>query len=88
MATFLDGAAAMGRAIAALFFVRFWRQSRDRLFLTFSLGFGCFGVTCAVLGLVPLATEAQPYVFLLRLIGFSAILSGIVLRNLGEKPGS
>jgi len=87
MAIFLDGAAAMGCMIAALFFARFWRRSGDRLFVTFAMAFGCFSINYALLGLLPLADETRPFVFLVRLIGFVAILWGIVHRNWGEKPG-
>ena len=34
------GAMAMGYAVAGLFFLRFWRDARDRLFGLFALAFG------------------------------------------------
>lgn len=81
MATFLYGATAMGCFIAGLFFLRFWRQSRDALFVSFAVAFWVFALNYGMLGLVPLATERRPYVFLLRLAGFITILCGIVQKN-------
>ena len=43
MNPFYWGATAMGCLVAALFFFRFYRQSTDRLFLFFALGFTIFG---------------------------------------------
>ena len=81
MVAFLDGAVAMGCIVAALFFLRFWRDSRDALFLTFAVAFGIFALNYAALGLVPFANETRPYIFLLRLLGFLAILGGIARKN-------
>ncbi len=81
MVGFLYGGTAMGCVIAALFFLRFWRESHDSLFLTFSIAFWIFAANYAILGLVPFADETRPYVFMLRLLGFAAILWGIVGKN-------
>ncbi len=39
------GAAATASLVAALFFLRFWRQSRDSLFLWFSVAFAIDALT-------------------------------------------
>jgi len=81
MLTFLNGVVAMGCFVAGLFFLKFWRSSRDRLFLTFGVAFWIFCVNYGVLGLAAFADEQRPYVFLLRLVGFVAILWGVVEKN-------
>ena len=81
MHTFLQGAVAMGCAIAGLFFLRFWRDSRDRLFLYFSLAFWTIGVSSVLLGMIAFATEWRVYVFLMRLLAFCLILYGILEKN-------
>lgn len=86
MVAFLHGAAAMGCIVTALFFLRFWRESNDSLFLTFSIAFCVFAANYAILGVVPFADETRPYVFLLRLLGFVVILWGIVGKNRGPRP--
>ena len=81
MATFLQGAVAMGCAVAGLFFLRFWRDSGDRLFRWFALAFWVMAVSYILLGVIAFATEWRVYVFLLRLIAFSLILLGIFEKN-------
>jgi hypothetical protein len=79
--TFLHGAAAMNSVIIALFFLRFWRHSLDRLFLFFGLAFGMLAIDRAALALVPSATEWRQYVYLVRLLAFTVIICGIVDKN-------
>jgi hypothetical protein len=81
MVTFLYGAAAMGCAVIGLFFWRFWRQSRDRLFLMFALAFWILTIDRTVLGTITFASEWRAYVFLLRLVAFCLILYGIYDKN-------
>ena len=81
METFLHGAAAANCGFIGLFFLRFWRQSRDTLFLSFALAFLILGVKRTVLGVWPFATEWREYVYLLRLAAFCLIIYGIVDKN-------
>lgn len=81
MTDFLNGATAMGCMVAALFFFRFYRQSADRLFLFFGLGFTMFGANRLVLGLIDENHEATNYVYLSRLLAFVLILYAIVDKN-------
>ena len=81
MSAFFYGATAMGCAIAGLFFLRFWRESLDRLFLLFALAFWMLASNYAVLGTVTFATEWRVYVFLVRLAAFCLIIFAIVDKN-------
>jgi hypothetical protein len=45
MEQFVMGAIAMASAIAALYFLRFWRDTGDRLFAIFALAFLLLGIT-------------------------------------------
>jgi len=78
---FLHGTVAMGCVAVALFFLRFWQQSRDRLFLRFSAAFWLLALSYALLGTMPLATEWRVYVFVVRLLAYCVILYGIVEKN-------
>jgi hypothetical protein len=78
---FLQGAVAMGCAIAGLFFLRFWKDSGDRLFIRFALAFWLLAVSYVLLGVVRFATEWRVYVFVLRLVAFSLILYAIFDKN-------
>jgi hypothetical protein len=78
---FLHGAVAMGCTVAAVFFLRFWQQSRDRLFVWFAAAFAVLALSYVLLGTVAFATEWRVYVFILRLVAFTTILYGIFQKN-------
>jgi hypothetical protein len=46
---FLSGAITMGCATAGLFFLRFWKRTRDRLFIAFALAFWLLAIGQALL---------------------------------------
>ena len=79
------GAAAMASLVAALFFLRFWRQSRDSLFLWFSVAFGLDAATRLLLGLGHISDEHQPFFYLARLATFVVIMFAIVQKNWPRK---
>jgi uncharacterized protein (TIGR04206 family) len=81
MVSFLNGAAAMACAGITVFFLRFWRESEDRLFPCLAIAFLIFAVNYAVLALLPLADERRTIAFALRLVGFTAILVGVLLKS-------
>jgi hypothetical protein len=81
MVSFFHGAVAMGCFVAGLFFLRFWRDSQDRLFRWFALAFWVLAASYVLLGLITLATEWRVYVFVLRLISFLLILFAIFEKN-------
>jgi uncharacterized protein DUF5985 len=78
---FLQGAVGMGCVVAGLFFLRFWRDSRDRLFLRFAIAFWLLAMSYVLLGVISFATEWRLYVFVVRLVAFCFILYGIAEKN-------
>ncbi len=78
---FFYGASTMGCAVAGLYFLRFWRESFDRLFLLFALAFWLLAANYALLGTIQFANEARVYIFGLRLVAFCLILYGIFDKN-------
>lgn len=78
----LGGAVAMGSLTIALFFLRFWRTSRDRFFLYFALSFGIEGLHRVYSALQTEASESSPVHYLIRLAAYSLILWAIVEKNL------
>ncbi len=78
---FLWGALAMASGTAALFFLRFWRQSGDRLFLFFCLSFLLLSVSWVVLAILRPGLETGPYVYLVRLFAFCVIIIGVLDKN-------
>ena len=79
------GAVAMASFVAALFFLRFWRQSHDRLFLWFSVAFAIDAATRLVLGLSHVSVEQEPIFYLARLTTFCVIIFAIVQKNWPRK---
>jgi peptidoglycan/LPS O-acetylase OafA/YrhL len=78
---FLNGATVMGSLACALFFLRFWRQSRDRLFAFFSLAFVALTGNWLLLTLFNASDETRHYLYLLRLAAFLLIIYGIWDKN-------
>ena len=81
MRQLLLGATAMGSFVAALFFLRFYRQTRDALFAYFGAAFGLLGVHWLALGLAGPAEEARVYFYVARLLAFLLIIVAIVQKN-------
>jgi hypothetical protein len=79
---FVGGLLTAGFAVAALFFLRFWTRTGDRLFLTFAGAFLLLAVNQAVPVLLGIPSEEQGYVYLLRLAGFALIILAILSKNL------
>ena len=78
---FLGGAIAMGFAIAALFFLKFWRRSSDVLFGIFAAAFLLLALGQALLALTNVPVEERSWIYLLRLAAFTLIIIGIVHKN-------
>ena len=82
---FLSGAVTMGFAVAAIFFLRFWRDTRDGLFLSFALAFLLLGLVQALLALGNVPVEERSWIYLIRLGAFLIILAAIVRKNLSSR---
>lgn len=77
------GAIAAGSATAALFFLRFWRQTRDRFFLLFAAAFALEAVDRVGLAVIPYAAEDEPMFYIVRLLAYGLILVAIWQKNRG-----
>jgi len=78
---FLSGAITLGFFTAAGFFLRFWRLTRDRLFLAFSAAFALLALNQALAAFLGAGDELTPYTYVLRVLGFILILYAIVDKN-------
>lgn len=78
---FLSGAVALGFFVCGLFFLRFWRRTRDQLFLAFALAFGLLGLGQTILALASIPTEERGSLYLLRLAAFAVIMIAILRKN-------
>jgi hypothetical protein len=81
--TFLAGASTVAAAAIALFFLRFWRDSRDRLFLLFAIAFAIFAANRLALSILDDEGEARTLVYAARACAFALIIGAIVDKNRG-----
>ena len=81
LVAFVQGAVAMGCGVIGMLFLRFWRQSQDRLFIRFAVAFWLLSLSYVLLTVVAYATEWRVYVFAVRLVAFCTILYGILEKN-------
>jgi hypothetical protein len=81
MTGFVAGALAMAYLVAATFFLRFWRESRDRLFLLFGAAFLMLTVQRVLLTAVGDHPTASLALYGLRLVAFLVILAAILDKN-------
>lgn len=82
MNQFLLGAISMGSAVVALLFLRFWKQSRDRLFLYFAASFLLEAINRALFAYNGAHSEEATLYYLVRLLSYALILWAIVEKNL------
>jgi hypothetical protein len=78
---FISGAVTLGFLLCGLHFLRFWKRSRDGLFLAFACAFWLLGLNQALLALGNIPVEERSWVFLLRLAAFVLILAAIAAKN-------
>ena len=81
---FMLGVIATASVTAGVFFLKFWRKTRDSLFLAFGLAFLIEGVNrCAFLSLSK-PNEGSPYIYTVRLLSFLLMLGAILYKNYGR----
>lgn len=72
------GAIIMGYAVAAVFFLKFWRRTADNLFLAFAAAFLLMAATPLLTILLQVPREEQSPFYLLRLLAFLIIIVAII----------
>ena len=76
----LSGVLITASSVSALFFLRFWRQTRDRLFAVFAAAFFFLALNWVGLAIYR-EQEVRTYFYTLRLAAFGLILWGIWQKN-------
>lgn len=82
-AALLLGAIAAASFTAALFFLRFWRDTHDLLFVAFAIFFVIEGINRVTLSYMPHPNEGSPGIYVARLVALMLLLSAIVRKNWG-----
>jgi hypothetical protein len=83
---FLSGMLAMGFLVVAGFFLRFWRQTRDQLFLSFAIAFALLAVQRVLLVTEFGLLEHRVGAYGMRLVAFLVIVYAIVMKNRQRSP--
>jgi hypothetical protein len=82
---FLLGAVVMASLSVALFFLRYWRATKERLFVLFSLAFCLLAANWA---LVSLGGPLGPHAHLFRFLAFVVIALAVIDKNRRrDRPG-
>ena len=77
---------AMASFGVAIFFLRFWRQTRDRLFVLFSVAFALMGVNWTALAALSASSDGSRHlIYVIRLAAFAVIIMAIVDKNRGSR---
>jgi uncharacterized membrane protein HdeD (DUF308 family) len=78
---FLLGVIATSSVTAGLFFLKFWKKTRDSLFLAFGIAFLIEGANRTALLFVAHPDEGNPAIYIVRLFAFLLILAAILKKN-------
>jgi hypothetical protein len=81
----VSGLLVMGYAVAGLFFLRFWRETRDRLFGIFAVAFWLLALQRLLLALFQNPDGEQLWLYGIRLLAFVLILFAIIDKNRGGR---
>lgn len=79
----LHGALGAGFLVCALFFARFWRDTRDAFFALFTASFLCMAVEEFARIALGAIGENDVRAFVLRLVSYGLILIAIAHKNRG-----
>lgn len=85
MSQFMFGVIGMGFFVAGLFFLRFWRDTLDRLFALFALAFLVLAGNRVGLVLTAQHEGKGDYLYWVRLVAFGLILAAILDKNRSQK---
>ncbi|HEY1578417.1 MAG TPA: DUF5985 family protein [Terracidiphilus sp.] len=81
---FLLGFIAACSLVAGLYFLRFYRSTRDPLFLAFLVFFVVQGCSNAFILELPRPNVGTPLIFVVRLLSVLVVLAAILWKNLAK----
>lgn len=82
---FLGGAIVFGYALIGLFFLKFWKRTRDAFFGYFAFAFFVLGIGRVIEAIVRTQEADTPAVYLFRLLAFVIIVFAIMHKNLASE---
>lgn len=82
----MAGAIIMGCWTAGVLFLRFWKKTRDRLFIMFAAAFWMMAVNRVILSILSEDSEARTPVYIVRMLAFVLIIVAIIDKNRANNP--
>jgi hypothetical protein len=86
MSPFVAGAIFVGYLSAALFFLKFWKETGDRLFAMFAIAFVVLASHRVLMVWLTEVPEAHSWLYFVRLLAFLLILFAILDKNRIREP--
>jgi len=86
LVVFMWGATTFGSWVIALFFLKYWKRTRDRLFVFFSAAFWILSLNWIGLAITTPDHESRHWIFIARVVAFSFIILGILDKNRPTPP--
>lgn len=78
---FIAGTLVMTAVAIGLYFLKYWKLSKDRFFIWFAAAFWTFGLGWIIRAFHPAVSEHAHWVFLPRLLAFVMIIVAILDKN-------
>jgi hypothetical protein len=78
---FLLGVIVTASLTASLFFLKFWKQTRDVLFLAFAAAFLIEGINRTTQLFVANPAEGNPSIYVVRGLAFLLLIAAVVYKN-------
>jgi hypothetical protein len=79
---FIGGALTLSYLVLGLYFVKFWRRTRDSLFISFACAFWLLAANQSLVSTFGSYDLDLGWTYLLRLLAFMLIIAAIVRKNL------
>ncbi|HET7786867.1 MAG TPA: DUF5985 family protein [Myxococcales bacterium] len=87
LANFSYGVIAALCWVVGLYFLGFWRKTRDRFFGYFAAAFWLLGLGRLAMAALGETSEARRFIYLLRLVAYAVFLVAIVDKNRTDARG-
>jgi peptidoglycan/LPS O-acetylase OafA/YrhL len=85
---FIGGALMLGYLVLGLFFLKFWRRTRDPLFMMFAFAFWLLAANAIAVSATEGVDLDVGWTYVLRLLAFVLIIVAIIRKNTETKTPS
>ena len=86
MFEFTSGLIAIGFLMAGIFFLRYWRQTRDGLFAAFATAFALLALNQTLLAPSRVPVEERSPLCLVQVTALGIIIAAVLAKNIAGPP--